>query len=157
MWIITINCNCIIPGWNVVIRVQRRYTVMLQNYMPRFTSIEVIGLHNMFMGSSDSVCFCYDDSKTDKIRKKVSYHFYYWLILCWTSNFYYYLIISTDESKKFYANSQNYMIYVFISLGSWSSIIRDQFQNKGLIFMRAGTHYSGAKIYAAQLIEMLKP
>ena len=45
---------------------------MLWNCMARSASIEVIGLHNMFMGLSDSVYFCYDDSKTDKTGKKVS-------------------------------------------------------------------------------------
>ena len=52
------------------------YTVMLWNCMARSASIEVIGLHNMFMGSSDSVYFCYDDSKTDKIGKKAIKMFY---------------------------------------------------------------------------------
>ena len=49
------------------------------------------------------------------------------------------------------------MVCVFMSLGCWLSIIRDQFQKKDSIFMRAGTHYSGTKIYAVQLKEMLTP
>ena len=53
------------------------YTVMLWNCMARSASIEVIGLHNMYMGSSDSVYFCYDDSKTDKTGKKVSHDIFY--------------------------------------------------------------------------------
>ena len=48
------------------------YTVMLWNCMARSASIEVIGLHNMFIGAVDSVLFCYDDSKVDKTGKKVS-------------------------------------------------------------------------------------
>ena len=40
--------------------------------MTRPTSIEIIGLYNMYMGSSDSTFFCNDDSKTDKTGKKVS-------------------------------------------------------------------------------------
>ena len=47
------------------------------------------------------------------------------------------------------------MVCVFTSLGCWLFIIRDQFQKKDLIVMWAGTHYSGAKTYAAQLKEML--
>ena len=52
------------------------YTVMLWNCMVRSASIEVIGLNNMFMGLSDSVYFCYDNSKTDKTGEKVSKIFY---------------------------------------------------------------------------------
>ena len=52
---------------------------------------------------------------------------------------------------------QTHKICVVTSLGFWLSIIRDQFQNKDSIFMRAGTHYCGTKNYAAQLKEMSKP
>ena len=45
---------------------------MLWNHMARSASIEVIGLHNVFMGTLDSVYFCYDDRKTDNIGGKVS-------------------------------------------------------------------------------------
>ena len=51
------------------------YTVMLWNCAATSTSIEVIGLHNMFMASSDSVYLCYDDSRTDKTGKKGSKFF----------------------------------------------------------------------------------
>ena len=47
------------------------------------------------------------------------------------------------------------MVCVFLSLGCRLSIIRDQFQKKDLIFMRAGTHYSGTKTYEVQLKEIL--
>ena len=46
-------------------------TVMLCNCIVRSPSIEETGLHNMFMGLSDSVHFCYSNSKIDKIGKKV--------------------------------------------------------------------------------------
>ena len=45
---------------------------MLWNYMAISASIEVIGLHNMCMGLSDSFYFCYDKSKTDKRGENAS-------------------------------------------------------------------------------------
>ena len=40
--------------------------------MARSISIKFLGLRNMFKGAVDSVCFIYDDSKSDKKGAKES-------------------------------------------------------------------------------------
>ena len=59
--------------------------------------------------------------------------------------------------KNCYANSRNFQVCIFTSMGCWLSLIRDHFKNKDSIFIRAGNSYSGTKTYGLQLKEMLKP
>ena len=108
------------------------YTVMLWVCMARSASIDIIGLHNMYMGNADSVIWQYDDSKTDKDGKKV-------------------------HPKNVYANPLNFMICPITAMACWISLNKDTFDKSDSIFLRSGKETSASKTYADQLKQLLDP
>ena len=99
---------------------------MLWVCMARSALIDIIGLHNMYMGNADSVIWQYDYSKTDKDGKKV-------------------------HPKNVYASPLNFIICPLTSMACWISLNKDTFDKSDAIFLRSGKETSASKTYADQL------